>query len=94
MYSGPINLDQLVDLQSMWERGDCPFTFLAFPASTVDEHGVPKDADAQEYIAAIQAEAVPVGVWVKTPVEGTAYAAVRQAVSVHQVQVVPGNEGG
>ena len=77
LYSGPIDLGQLFDPRPIWERGDCPFTFLAFPVSTVNQHGVPNDVEAQEYIAAVQAEGVPVGIWLATPVEGTAYAVVR-----------------
>ena len=71
VYSGPIDLDSLIDLTS-----EDPYTFLAFPVSSVNEHGVPADIDAQRYIAAVQAAGVPVGIWVVTPVEGTAYAAV------------------
>lgn len=78
-YSGPINLDQLFDPHRVLERGECPFSFLAFPTSSMNEDGVPVDIAAQEYIAAIQAEGVPVGIWLKTPVEGTGYAVVRQA---------------
>ena len=69
--SGPIDLDSLVDLGS-----ECPYTFLAFPSSGVNEHGVPTDVDAQRYIAAVQAAGVSVGIWLTTPVKGTAYAAV------------------
>jgi hypothetical protein len=71
VYSGPIDLERLVDLGS-----ECPYTFLAFPTSTVNEHGVPADLDAQRYIAAVQGEGVPVGIWLTTPVDGTAYAGV------------------
>jgi hypothetical protein len=71
VYSGPIDLDSLVDLGS-----ECPFSFLAFPTSGVNGQGVPTDVDAQRYIAAVQAAGVPVGIWLATPVEGTAYAAV------------------
>lgn len=78
-YSGPIDLDQLIDLHTLWERGECPYTFLAFPVSGMNEHGVPNDISAQQYIAAVQAEGVPVGIWLTTPVEGTAYAAVGRA---------------
>jgi hypothetical protein len=78
-YAGPIDLDQLIDPQPLRERGECPYTFLAFPVSGVNEHGVPKDKQAQEYIAAVQAEGVPVGIWLATPVDGTAYAFVGPA---------------
>ena len=76
VYSGPIDVDALVDLDSLAARGACHWTFLAFPITTVTEHGVPADPDAQHYIAAIQSAGVPVGIWRNSPVDGTAYAAV------------------
>ena len=76
IYSGPIDLDALVDLDSLAARGASHWTFLAFPTDTVNEHGVPSDSDAQRYIAAVQSAGVPVGVWCNSPVDGTAYAAV------------------
>ncbi len=76
VYSGPIDIDDLIDPQPLWERGECPYSFLAFPISSLTEHGVPKNTQAQEYIAAVQAEGVPVGIWRQTPVVGTAYAVV------------------
>ena len=75
-YSGPIDIDLLVDLDSLADRGASHWTFLAFPASTVTDHGVPADSDAQQYIAAVQSAGVPVGIWCNSPVDGTAYAAV------------------
>ncbi len=74
--SGPIDLDSLVDLDSLAACGTSHWTFLAFPAHTVNEHGVPSDPDAQRYIAAVQSVGVPVGIWCNSPVDGTAYAAV------------------
>ena len=79
VYSGPIKLGQLFDPQPVWERGECPYSFLAFPVSAVSQDGVPGDVAAQEYIAAVQAEGVPVGIWLRTPTEGTGYAVVMQA---------------
>lgn len=72
VYSGPIDLNALIDLDSLYANGACHWTFFAFPTSMVNEHGVPSDIDAQRYIAA----GVPVGIWRNTPVDGTAYAAV------------------
>lgn len=76
VYSGPIDLNSLVDLDSLAQRGGSPWTFLAFPMHTVNDHGVPSDPEAQRYIAAIQSAGVPVGIWCNSPVAGTAYAAV------------------
>ena len=76
VYSGPIDLDALIDLDSLYTSGACHWTFLAFPTSSVNEHGIPADPDAQRYIAAVQSAGVPVGIWRDTPVDGTAYAAV------------------
>jgi hypothetical protein len=44
--------------------------------SSLDEHGLPSDLEAQQYIAAIQAGGVPVGIWRNSPVRDSAYAAV------------------
>lgn len=77
-YDGPIALDALVDFDTRTGDFAYPFTFLAFPVEHVGEHGVPMDRDAESYIAAIQSEKVPVGIWTQSPVEGTAYAAVDQ----------------
>jgi hypothetical protein len=55
------------DAQELLARGEHPWTFLAFPPNIVNEDGVPADAEAQEYIGAVQSEGVPVGVWVNTP---------------------------
>jgi hypothetical protein len=75
-YSGPIDLAHLTDLAAIYASGECPYTFLAFPISSVNEHGVPDDSDAQRYIAAVQSAGVPVGIWLTSPVDDTAYAAV------------------
>ena len=75
-YAGPINLETLVDLDSLVDRIASHWTFLAFPSHSINEHGVPANNDAQRYIAAIQSAGVPVGIWRNSPVDGTAYAAV------------------
>ncbi len=75
-YSEPIDLNALVDLDSLAASGATHWTFLAFPTHTVNEHGVTSDPDAQRYIAAVQSAGVPVGIWCNSPVDGTAYAAV------------------
>jgi len=77
-YNGPIALEALVDFDTRFGDFPCPFTFLAFPVEHVGEHGVPTNHDAEAYIAAVQSEHVPVGIWTQSPVEGTAYAAVDQ----------------
>ncbi len=71
-----IDHSELVDPQSLLDRGECPYTFLAFPASAVDENGLPTDLEARQYIARIQSEGVPIGIWLNTPVEDTGYAFV------------------
>ena len=75
-YAGPIDLDSLVDLDSFEISGGGYYTFFAFPISTLSEHGLPTDLEAQQYIAAVQAAGVPVGIWLNTPTEDTGYAAV------------------
>jgi hypothetical protein len=76
VYSGPIDLDALIDLDPLYTSGGCPYTFFAFPSSTLTEHGIPADPDAQRYIAAVQSSGIPVGIWSDTPVDGTAYVGV------------------
>ncbi len=75
-YSGPIDLEQLIDLASLYANGECPYTFFAFPISSIDEHGLPENTEAQRYIAAVQTAGVPVGIWLTSPAEDTGYAAV------------------
>jgi hypothetical protein len=75
-YSGPIDLRALVDVDSLYDKGLMPFTFMGFPTCTVNEHGLPSDADAQRYIAAVQSAGVPVGIWLNSPIEGTGFAGV------------------
>ncbi len=89
-YSGPIHLDALIDLDSLAASGACHWTFLAFPTSTVNEHGVPSDRDAQRYIAAVQSAGVPVGIWCNSPVDGTAYAAVTHDMIPQLLRAIEG----
>ncbi len=81
-YAGPIDLDALVDLDSLAVNGAGHYTFFAFPVSTLNEHGLPSNPDAQQYIAAVQSTGVPVGIWLNSPVNETGYAAVtRESIS-------------
>ena len=75
-YAGPIDLNSLVDLDSLAAAGASHYTFFAFPLSTLDEQGLPSDSDAQHYIAAVQSAGVPIGIWLNSPVDDTGYAAV------------------
>ncbi len=75
-YDGPVDLDALVDLDSLNSDGACHWTFFAFPLSILNEHGLPSDAEAQQYIAAVQATGVPIGIWLNGPADDTGYAAV------------------
>ena len=75
-YGGPIDLDALVDLDSLAVDGACHWTFFAFPLSTLDEHGLPSDPEAQRYIAAVQSTGVSIGIWLNGTADDTGYAAV------------------
>ena len=75
-YAGPIDLDALVDLDSLAVDGAGHYTFFAFPISTVNQHRLPSDLDAQRYIAAVQSVGVPIGIWLNSPIDDTGYAAV------------------
>ena len=74
MTSGPIDLERLIDAQELLSGGSQPWTFLAFSRNILNHEGVPEDLEAQEYIAAVQCEGVPVGIWIDTPTAGVAYA--------------------
>ena len=76
MTTGPIHVAHLIDPKELLDSGNQPFTFLAFPRDSVDQNGIPADQEAQEYIAAVQSQGVPVGIWIDTPVKGIAYAFV------------------
>ena len=75
-YDGPIDFDALVDLDSLVVDGVCHWTFFAFPLSTLDDHSLPSDPDAQRYIAAVQSTGVPIGIWLNGIADNTGYAAV------------------
>ena len=75
-YDGPIDLDALIDLNSLDSNSACHWTFFAFPLSTLNKHGLPSDAEAQRYIAAVQSTGVPIGIWFNGPADDTGYAAV------------------
>lgn len=85
--SWTIQLDRLVDPRLLLDRGEFPYTFLAFPTTGIDQDGLPTDADAKRYIAAVQSTGTPVGIWLDTPVEGTAYAFVGPA-DIHRLHEV------
>ena len=75
-YDNPIDLDLLIDLDSLASSGASHWTFFAFPRSTQSEDGLPSDPDAQQYIAAVQSTGVPIGIWHNSLVDNTVYAAV------------------
>ncbi len=75
-HADQIDRDELVDPQPLLDRGECPYTFLAFPASAVDENGLPSNPEARQYVARVQSEGVRIGIWLDTPVENTGYAFV------------------
>ena len=75
-YNGPIDLDAMVDLDSLAVVGVGHWTFFAFPLSTLNEYRVPSDPEAQQYIADVQSMGVPIGIWLNSVVDGTGYAAV------------------
>lgn len=75
-YDGPIDIDELVDLNSLAVEGMHHWTFFAFPISTLNELGLPSDMEAQRYIAAVQSTGVPIGIWLNGIADDTGYAAV------------------
>lgn len=74
-----IAIDRLVDPRILLDRGECPWTFLAFPTTCVDQTGLPTDEDARRYLAAVQSTGLRIGIWLDPPTEGTVYAFVAPA---------------
>ena len=74
--STPVDRSRLIDPKELLDKGDHPWTFLAFPRDLVAENGIPDDSDAQEYIGAIQSHGIPVGIWIDKPDDSLAYAFV------------------
>ena len=71
-----IDINELIDLDSLTPSKAGHYTFFAFPLSTMNKDGLPSDPDAQRYIAAIQTKGVPVGICLNSPTDNTGYAAV------------------
>jgi hypothetical protein len=61
------------DADAYWRAGNCPWTFFSFPRLLADESGLPPDEDAKRLLAELQHRGIPVGTWINTPVEDTAY---------------------
>lgn len=57
-----IDLDRLIDPETLKGGRGGPWTFLAFPRDSVGAEGVPVDLEAQEYIAAVHSAEIPVGI--------------------------------
>ena len=70
---GSMNAATPFDADAYWRAGNCPWTFFAFPRDFADDAGLPPDDDAKRLLAALQGQGIPVGTWVNTPVEDTAY---------------------
>jgi hypothetical protein len=68
-----VNATTHFDADAYWRAGNCPWTFFAFPRLLADDAGLPPDDDAKRLLAALQGVGIPVGTWVNTFVEDTAY---------------------
>jgi hypothetical protein len=49
------------------------WTIFAYPARLADENGLPKDAEARRYLAALQSRGLPVSVWRYPQIPDTVY---------------------
>jgi hypothetical protein len=65
--------DKIFDADAYWRAGNFPWTFFAFPRVFADDPGLPPDNDAKRLLVALQSRGIPVGTWVNTPAEDTAY---------------------
>jgi hypothetical protein len=70
-----MNVTAPFDGDAYWGAGKCPWTLFAFPRVLADNAALPPDDDAKRLLAALQGRRIPVGTWVNTPVEDTAYVA-------------------
>jgi hypothetical protein len=65
--------DATFDADAYYRGGNFPWTFFAFPRVLADDAGLPPDDDAKRLLVALQAQDIPVGTWVTSPIEDTAY---------------------
>ena len=49
------------------------WTIFAYPAQLADEAGLPQDAEARRYLAALQSRGLPVAVWRYPQIPDTVY---------------------
>ncbi len=73
-----IRFDLLFDAEEYQRSGGCPWTFFAYPTSMADEHGLPPDTKAYDFIACLQKHAIQVAIWVHPNVANTTYLACRK----------------
>ena len=77
MNSDWIRFDMLFDAEECHRKGNCPWTFFAYPTSLADVHGLPPDREACELLAHIQQRGIDIAIWVSQIVENTTYFACR-----------------
>ena len=68
-----MNASTQFDADAYWKAGNFPWTFFAFPRVFADDAGLPPDDDAKRLLAVLQAQGIPAGTWVNTPIEDTAF---------------------
>jgi hypothetical protein len=69
-----VNIDALFDADTLHRKGECPWTFFAYPT---DSRGLPPDEDAKRLLAELQHRALPVAIWINGIGNNTTYFACR-----------------
>jgi hypothetical protein len=70
---GAINAAVKFNADAYYRAGNCPWTFFAFPRVFADDAGFPPDDDAKRLFVALHGQGIPIGAWLNSPVEDTAY---------------------
>lgn len=78
MNSNSIRFDLLFNADEYHRSGFCPWTFFAYPTSIADEHGLPPDHDACNFLACLQERGIDVAIWVNGIAENTTHFACRK----------------
>jgi hypothetical protein len=78
MNPNSIRFDLLFNADEYHRSGFCPWTFFAYPTSMADEHGLPPDDDACDFLARLQERGIDVAIWVNGIAEDTTYFACRK----------------
>ncbi|MCC9603336.1 hypothetical protein LOC67_22530 [Stieleria sp. JC731] len=72
-----VDMDALFDANALYQSGNSPWTFFAYPTKVARKNGLPPDGDIEMLIAELQKRGLPLTIWVNARDEGTSYIACR-----------------